>query len=532
MSSILVAALLLGAGPSTTSSFDLEAHGMVGFDGEGSFRSFRGRAPLGSPRNVAELAQDIRPLLDGISSRGAAVSTLVPRWVSSDFPGRTIYEYDQYVGGILVEGQSVVVVVDRENNIRSIFGRMVTNQDLESSRAEQDERFTRAVQNLSSEQSIILSLDEGHLIKDEKTPGMYRTLDGIFVDWTLQGTVEKTGICNILRTDHQKFNGFTRNLSLPSGTTVSSSSCDSDEWFGVCYWHLKNPSPSNGLTRVDNMSGSESEKVQSCSSTNKPSFTSSITARLAEQNAFYYVDRARFFIHQNVWSSIPPPFWMNADVNVKSRYPLSAGVFGNYNTSTHDLRINSTAQFNVGTYLHEYGHHATWTYGLAVPSISTPCSPTAEMRGAHEMMADAFAMVVVADDPRINMAYSGNPNLQNLTPHTNEASILVDNSNGCTPTFILSSSGFLQAIWELLYGVDCTATNCVGLDPSSTFVWGVGVSQEEMIENVGMMLAFSLASTPDNARIIDITDAFRDAADNFSPAQKSRILSILDHHGR
>lgn len=510
------------------------------------FRSYFGLVDVGlnaeTVRDPAAVQETIQSLARDILIRtgySGAAAPLVLRQYRPDVLGRVLYEFDQAIGETLFDSDSIVVTFNRDGSMRTLVGSPIDTEGLPHHAVDLTlEEFSRIFDLLgdSGEMSVrvIAERDHGYLyeVNDGSDTRVLITPEFDRLDWTNEAPLNDNRNCNIRHTIFTKnAGGYTTSLVNTNGTQIDVSNCEGDNPFftGTCYWELRSTHYADGLHRMeDETTTTQPQDPGSCTAT--PTFTLSTGTAFRQQDAYYFLNQTRSYINQNVWANIPPDFGKSTDIYPITNANLASGVLGSYSTSSHELKIDSSAVNRPMTMAHEYGHHAAWTFGLSAPSGCT--ANVSEGRAVHEMMGDAFSMIFAADEGVLKTALNANIDLQATTQHLVDGDISVDTSNGCSPSFIVSSSGFLQAIWEILYGRDCTANTCDVINAYGSAIWGTGVTQEEAIETVGTYLGNALASTPDNPDVVDVTLAFRDQVLFLNATTRANINSVLAHHGR
>lgn len=354
--------------------------------------------------------------------------------------------------------------------------------------------------------------------------------------------------CNVRHRDWTRAaNGRATSIAESAPTMVSRITCEADEWFGTCNWHLKRQPLgfSHGIARIqdevssDGLNGAEQEVQLPCDSNTTPSFAASNGDALREQGAFYIANQMRHFIHQNVWSQVVPNRDANVDIHLDDRtevYPDSGRPSAHFNPFSTSIHVHqSRGQQEV--LMHEYGHYVVWTYGDSPfgSGLSNNCVQGIDEGSAiHETLANVFAGIYALDSGDINPQYGAYSGLVAApAPHTNAASLLMHD------VFCTANQGdphekaeaFEQAVWELLFNRDATMDGATNASGHGNRIW-VSESRDDVIRHVGAALGSALAVLGENITHQQVAAQMivKIKLDSGS-ATANRAKSVFKHHG-
>lgn len=341
-----------------------------------------------------------------------------------------------------------------------------------------------------------------------------------------------TGTASIRRRTYPASGG---DHELPNGTTISSvgAGYNPDFWGVNCTWELSSFSGAHKLDQLHDDDGAECTTVLPCGGTQQFQCVGTGGDAMREQNAYYFVYRARQHARDHAWNFNPPQQTTSAvRVIVDIGPPYCGNAPACYSPDLTDIyvRAGDNNNSNAGTMYHEYGHHIVWTYGGLEWIGCTEGSN--ESAGLNETLANVFAF---ADSTRDNGAKYNTPwgRVANGEPHMNVSPVFVyPGDHSCSDPVHDRGLMFEQAAWELIHNVNCGATSCTAFTTGANHIWPGIPSNSTSASYVIDCISYALDTTPYTTTYEAIASqcAVRAGARHGS-GTRNAVEAVFAHHG-
>jgi hypothetical protein len=494
-----------------------------------------------------------------------------------------VAEVNQYVGKHRVLDSDVTAVFTNAGRLRSLNGLIVPDY---SPQADVTLALEKVLDALKGDPKANLM---GDLTDFQKTASdLWSRKDGAAIEagWSRQlgGAVwrawlpeeiiwidNKSGA--ILRRDPQAEQGPTRDCRLlvrdweraPDGRISSlkedsdsrrkrRASCEADEWFGDCSWHLKYQpfGEQHGIARVQDEDGAELEVRRRCNAEHTPNFRDFTQGDyIREQTAYYSIYRIRHGLKTLMWDHVPPQRDENVDLHIDHDASFSGhdaafsgsvlAYFSSFYTSIH-TRKSTTKQPIL---LHEYGHYVVWSYApwYSLPGskgISDFCEQGVDEGNAlSETIANVVAGLGTIAFELLN-SNGSHPHYKALVgltnaphPHTDAASRLQLDvvCSGHKEAPHGRGKAFEQAIWELAFNLNCDIVSCTAPLLPGNSIWD-GATDQDVLRHVFTALGYALKVLGDNITHSQVAAQMVEKIRLDSGSQAAnRAKAVFIHHG-
>lgn len=322
---------------------------------------------------------------------------------------------------------------------------------------------------------------------------------------------------------------------FPNGTAISTVGAGyNPDFFGVnCTWELSNFSGAHKLDQLHDDDGAECTDVIPCGSSQQFECIGTGSDAMREQNAYYFVYRARQHARDHAWNFNPPQNTTSAvRVIVDIGPPYCGDAPACYSPDLTDIYVRAGDNDNssAGSMYHEYGHHIVWTYGGLEWIGCTEGSN--ESAGLNETLSNVFAY---AASTRDNGARYNTPwgRVANGQPHMSGGPIFVyPGSHSCATEVHNRGLMFEQAAWELIHNVNCADTSCTSSTTGANHLWPGIPSNATSASYVIDCLAYALDTTPYTTTYESIASqcAVR-AGVRHGAGTRAEIEAVFAHHG-